>query len=483
MDIRIHISTSIVKQAELADGMTFIKSKSIHFWSKPIWFGLIAFVVIWFCQVRVLRSQETDFDELSVLQSNIPAGQDTQSSVTPAASTTSTNRSDSFRSGFSRLPSFGGPDAPQVRLRTDDQVSPTSRLPFLDQLSEPWFDWKRRLNDRNGIELGGYYMNVYQGANQSLTDINDAYGGKFRLTSIWVPGKRKTGNYGRLAFTFDHRHKYGEIANTELAEQIGFLGQTQVVLSNAGSSIIHLNWAQRLRGDDAGFIIGRIDPNDYLDVLGYSSPWTGFFNSTIQLNASLSFQQSSWGVLAGNWFNDQWYAIGTVNDANGFAEDNLEFFAGGAEFFVQGEIGWAPSQAERLNRKVSLSLWHKDARVDAGKDYGQGLLFSAGWTFEQWTTFFRGGISKGGAPAFNQSVSAGFLYRVGETTDQLGLGINWGNPSNRSLPQQTSSECFYRYQLSQNVAFSPSIQWINNPALNPVDDQLWVYGIRLRATF
>ncbi len=197
----------------------------------------------------------------------------------------------------------------------------------------------------------------------------------------------------------------------------------------------------------------------------------------------VSHSNNQAGVFLVNWFNDQWYVIAGVFDANGFAEDNLEFFSGGGELFSQVELGWAPSQAERLNRKINISLWHKDERVDAGKDSGQGILFTTGWTFGSWITFFRAGYSEGEASAFNQTITAGFQYNFIDTSDQLGLGINWGNPSNKSLPSQISTEFYYRFQLSQNLAITPNVQWISNPALNSQTDQVWIFGLRTRFTF
>lgn len=138
-----------------------------------------------------------------------------------------------------RSPAFGGSDSPDVLL--EDKESP--------------------------LKLGGYYITVYQWVSESLTENDDALGGKLRLTGTWTPYGRESGNFGRLAVTLDRRHKFTNIASTELAEQIGYLGQTQVVLSDAGFSVVHLNWAQAFRGGDAGVIIGRIDPNDYFAEL------------------------------------------------------------------------------------------------------------------------------------------------------------------------------------------------------------------------
>jgi len=37
-----------------------------------------------------------------------------------------------------------------------------------------------------------------------------------------------------------------------------------------------------------------------------------------------------------------------------------------------------------------------------------------------------------------------------------------------------------RYQFTRELAVTPSIQYIRDPALNPDEDNLWVFGLRMR---
>ncbi|MHC4711900.1 MAG: carbohydrate porin [Planctomycetota bacterium] len=68
-------------------------------------------------------------------------------------------------------------------------------------------------------------------------------------------------------------------------------------------------------------------------------------------------------------------------------------------------------------------------------------------------------------------------------TDLTGLALNWGNPADSSLRDQTTAELFYRLQLAQNLAITPSVQLLIDPALNPDEDLIWVFGLRTRLTF
>ncbi len=71
------------------------------------------------------------------------------------------------------------------------------------------------------------------------------------------------------------------------------------------------------------------------------------------------------------------------------------------------------------------------------------------------------------------------MYR----SDLIGLSANYGSPPDSSLRNQTTVETFWRIQFAQNLAITPSLQLLLNPALNPEDDQVWVYGLRIRLTF
>ena len=41
-------------------------------------------------------------------------------------------------------------------------------------------------------------------------------------------------------------------------------------------------------------------------------------------------------------------------------------------------------------------------------------------------------------------------------------------------------ELFYRLQFSPNFVVTPDIQFLVDPALNPEEDTLWVFGVRAR---
>ena len=67
-----------------------------------------------------------------------------------------------------------------------------------------------------------------------------------------------------------------------------------------------------------------------------------------------------------------------------------------------------------------------------------------------------------------------------KSKDLLGFGLNWGRPPDSELDDQYTAELFYRLQLTQNLAVTPDVQMITNPALNQGEDTMWISGLRTR---
>ena len=46
------------------------------------------------------------------------------------------------------------------------------------------------------------------------------------------------------------------------------------------------------------------------------------------------------------------------------------------------------------------------------------------------------------------------------------------------LADQYTAEVFYRFQLTKQLAITPSVEYIGNPAPHPEDDSFWLVGVR-----
>ncbi len=390
----------------------------------------------------------------------------------------------SHRAGYDQRADFGSAANTVNQLEEDDRVKePIIRFPKVDQSLEGWYDMKRRLNEESGVQFGFDYNSLYQSTDEVLTEDDSAWSGVFRILGTWEMFNRGQDNAGTLVFGFESRHNISHrIAPSQLAGQIGYIGVTGTLFSDVSGILGNLYYKQNFANKRVGFIAGRFDPNDFMSVLGYANPWTTYSNVAILLNPSIALPDWSWGAGMGGWFggNNNWYAQGTINDANGTITDE-SFFSGGAEFFKHAEVGWTPSKAERYFTNVHVTGWHVDEREDAGISSSHGIAIGANKTWnETWMLFGRLGWSDGTAPIYNKTATLGVGRLIRQWSDVFGIGVNWGQPPNDSLPVQWTTEIFYRMQLSQNLQLTPSLQYLKDPALNSVNSSVWVFGLRMR---
>lgn len=59
----------------------------------------------------------------------------------------------------------------------------------------------------------------------------------------------------------------------------------------------------------------------------------------------------------------------------------------------------------------------------------------------------------------------------------------WTHSQFDRTKDQFTFETYYRFQLTEHLAFTPDFQWIINPSLNPDKNNLTYFGFRGRATF
>jgi porin len=66
----------------------------------------------------------------------------------------------------------------------------------------------------------------------------------------------------------------------------------------------------------------------------------------------------------------------------------------------------------------------------------------------------------------------------------LGVGLNWSRPDEDvfgpGLDGQYTAEIYYRFQVMKVLTVTPDVQLIIDPALNPQESSIWVFGLRAR---
>jgi len=98
--------------------------------------------------------------------------------------------------------------------------------------------------------------------------------------------------------------------------------------------------------------------------------------------------------------------------------------------------------------------------------------------------FLRGGYTEDAGSLLQKSLGVGFGYQAIANQDLFGLGVNWGEPNETTwgpgLPDQYTMEAFWRWQLGEQLAVTPDLQLLIDPALNPDKNSIWVFGLRAR---
>ena len=393
--------------------------------------------------------------------------------------------STSVKPGQTKDKGFAGPTSTGALLEEDRlPKEPAVHFPFADQVFDPWFAWKECLKENHGFEFGVAYTSLLQASSHSLPGFGDtASSGILRLSGQWKFLNRGGENEGKLVMSVDHRHRYGSQVPANLGFDSGYYGITGTLFSDASNLLGDLYWAQSFNEGRSGFVIGRFDPNDFFDVSGHANPWTTFQNLSILFNPSVALPDWGTGIGFGHWIDDQWYVKGAVSDVNSVATDTKVFEDFG-ELYSTAEVGWSPSPEERYLKNFHIMGWHADKREDDGVPESYGFSLGANWTWDNdFMLFGRVGFSDGAAPLYDKTATLGGLWRFEERSDLLGFGVNWGNPSDDSLRSQWTTEVFYRFQLTENIAVTPSIQWVVNLALDESEDQLVIGGLRTRFSF
>jgi porin len=358
----------------------------------------------------------------------------------------------SYKSNYDNEEGFAGPGSTVRQLEEDDQQkTPAFRIEAFDEALAPWFEGKKGIYDISGLQLGFAYNLLHQEIDESLGDEDSATSSIFRVSGKWEVYNRGGKNQGQLVFSFDNRNNLSDLPPGSLGGEAGYIGQTGALFSDVDTILGDFYWSQFLNEGQTGLIVGRYDPNDFFDVLGYAL-----------------------------------YLFGSASDANAvLTREEFEFDTD--ELYKTIEFGWSPGRDQRYFKNVHVTLWQVDEREDDGIDDADGVTLGVNWTWDlTYMLFAKIGSSDADAPTDPQiaenSVTIGGIYYFANRSDLVGIAYNESELAADGLDDQTTLEAFYRFQLAQNLAITPSFQILGDPALNPDEDEITVLSLRLRLT-
>jgi porin len=393
------------------------------------------------------------------------------------------------QSGYDDLAEFGGPESVSSELkRNDAEQEPTYRFDAVQRGLAPYFGWKRRIKDEYGVSLGSQFYTLYQTASSSLDGRDDdAFGNIFRLLGNWTVFKHDNGNVGRIEWRVESRSNIGGFqapGSLGSATGVATLAPGFAYSDNFDLDLAIVNWTQGFNDGRAGYAVGRLGFDVYLDAFPFQTFSRGFINRSFILNPTLPTTGTGaiGGVVKG-FVSDKVWLGAQIHDANA-ASGEFDFdTVQEGEWLKAVEVGYTPSFDQRNSYRVQFTYWEKDARTLAGISEGSGWAVSAAYKInDRLFPFVRFGHSDGGGGvAAEDAVSAG--VEITKRFDQTWtIGAGWAKPSRETfgpgLDDEKVFETSYKFQLSQNLSLMPDVQLVLNPANDPGESSVWVVGLR-----
>jgi hypothetical protein len=323
--------------------------------------------------------------------------------------------------------------------RADELREAPYDWPFFDG----YFDWKRQVDDDYGVSFGLHFYGLYQKANNSLPGRDDdAMGNIFRFLGNWTLFEKDDGNLGRIEWRLESRSDwFGLQAPGSLGSATGIaaLAPGFAYSDNFEMDLSVINWTQSFANGKAGYAVGRLGFDVYLDAFPFQTFSRGFINRSFILNPTLPTT-----------------GIGAL---------------GGVSF------------GQRKSHLVQFTYWDKDARSLAGVSSGSGWAVSAAWKLnDTYFPFVRFGHSDGGGGvAAEDAFSAG--VEISRPRGEVWtIGAGWARPSEETfgpgLDDETALEMSYKFPITKNFSLLPDAQIIFSPANNPGKTSIWVIGVR-----
>ncbi len=376
----------------------------------------------------------------------------------------------------SSRPAFGGPDAVENQVVSD--------------FGDSWDAWKQKLRDDLGLVLSVDYTAVMLTANETFDDKDGAGGiariyGTFDLFNV---------ENGTLVYKFEHRHAYGSVSPFDFSlGQIGYVGLQEPAFNDTDFRTQNLYWRQRMNDGRSVLIAGILDVTDYLDAFALASPWLHFMNFAFSTgSATIGLpNDAAVGVAFGTMLNDNFYLIAGLTDTNGDPSDpfkGFDNFFSDNEYFKSIEIGYTSSQDRIIFDNYHLTFWHKDRQDQANVPSGWGVNFSASrYLNDNLMPFLRGGYAEDAGSLLEASISGGMGYQTEAFDGLLGAAVNWGRPNEDTfgpgLDDQLALEVFYRVAAGRHTALTFDVQYIQDPAINPLESSIWMFNLRGRIAF
>ena len=371
-------------------------------------------------------------------------------------------------------------------------------------LFDPWLLLKQRWRTEHGLAIGGSYGVLWQNYSESLLGEKNAVGGKFAFNIGYELFRRRQQNALWFELVIEDRRAIG----TKLTPVLGGLaaGSLSLTASTWSAFDVGITQAylrQNLANNRFQYAVGKVMAPNFVHAYPFFDDNRQFFNQGFA--TLLPVPLRGFGAVAAFYpvEHSRFYVqsgMYTLNSSDtGFTAD--DFFTK-PEHFYHVDLGFSGLARSPLAlqargpmdvNNVNISGWYRNAQH--GTPEAVGVAFNANYVVGgDYMMFARGGWGNGSL--FRGFATAGVGWRPPAwPADLFGVGFSWASPTHHanlatdvvpgldSLREQQTWETFYRFHVTPNLALTPDLQLIVNPALTPSVDRLWAFGLRTRVTF
>jgi porin len=358
----------------------------------------------------------------------------------------------------------------------------------------PWVALKKELMEKYGIAIAGSYGVLWQNYSTSLVGQDNSVGHKFTLNVGYQIFNR--GRPDALWFetvTEDRRPLGTDLAPLQAGLATGSATATAPTWGDFPLSVTQFYLRQNLFDNSFQYAVGKLFAPNFVNPYPLFDDNRQYLNQMFTTSITIPVPLRGAGAVAA-WFPTEsgLYVKGGIYTVySSDTSSTIDDFFNRPDYFTHVEVGWSgsPRSGTAIQafgpmdaNNFHVTAWHKDAQ-QFGPGEADGIAFNANYLVrDDVMMFMRGGVSEGWV--INDNFNLGFAWRpFEEHTDLFGLGAGWAHPASPLLRDQYVLEGFYRYQLTDNLAFTPDVQLIINPALNPTANSVWVFGLRTRFTF
>jgi porin len=368
------------------------------------------------------------------------------------------------------------------------------QIPGVDFVLKPWSDLRTHLDEKYGFKPSISFTHLYQWASETVGPEDDASGFDLVIDATWTFLGRETDSPTMAGFEFLYRDRLAtDIPPVVLFTQVGSLYPTTVAFGKVEPSVGQL-WIQQIFKNRFGFRIGKLFPISAYDFFPLKNFRTDFLDPIHAANFVMPLPDRGLGGFIMYRPQPNIYLRLGVHDANADAEEaGFDTLFDEGELFKIFEVGFDPGFMERQPDRppfgdVHVSFWHQDERDDDNVDDGWGFVVSGSQRFGRFLPFLRYGYtdssSRGPTPIKHMvNGGVGIDEIFGQSNDRIGIGLTWSHPVDGALDDQGTLDMFYRVQVTPQIAVSPTLQLIINPARNADVDEVWVLGVRSRFAF